>query len=378
MDPESVQIDPFRHVGTKPLGKGNSEVWQVESKHDGQVYARKEFKSNGNNENGIRGKIKEEVENISRCRHHHVIEFWGSHHVTSTGMFGILLRPVAHMSLKQFFDRFSLLKNDQPERLQARKTMCRWPPCLFYALAYIHDRGVRHKDIKPENILIKDDQVYFADFGTSKNFCDSTTSKTGESNLHTWRYVAPEIDQGERRGRAADVWALGCCVLQICTLATGQNSIADLDDHLRRDGGGQSPPFCQSPYQVLDWILLLGASGQGEDVEFERNVQKMLQLTFLMLDPNPSKRVTAQQLVDMLAQLRSKYFNPIKQLACDRCRDISGVPLHNMPLHSVFKEADNGGMYTPSHADLQSDTQNLWEEVKRRWLQSHIWWNLRP
>ncbi|KAI2469165.1 kinase-like protein [Annulohypoxylon bovei var. microspora] len=364
---ESIEIDPFQHVETEPLGRGNSEVWKVQHEHDRNLYARKEFKGSREDDEDLKRKIRKEIDIIVKSQHHHVVEFCGSHHITSTNLFGILLRPIADMSLEQFFVRFVGLGNEEPKRQEVCRTMCQWPACLFHALGCLHDAGIRHKDIKPSNILIKDDRVFLTDFGISRDFRDSTTSKTQDPKVANT--PPPEIDNDQPRGRAADVWSLGCTVLEICTLATGQNSIVNLNEHLHQAYGGSRPSFCQSPYLVLDWImLLLGAPGQ--DSIIGPNIQKMLQLTFLMLDPNPRRRITARQLVDMLVQQGSKYFNPIKHLACGKCQHTFSVPSHNMPLHSVFKEEDGGGIYLPSTTLLSAETRDLWEEVKRRWLKS--------
>jgi serine/threonine protein kinase len=39
--------------------------------------------------------------------------------------------------------------------------------CLANALHYVRSMKIRHRDVKPENILVKSDQVYLTDFGTS-------------------------------------------------------------------------------------------------------------------------------------------------------------------------------------------------------------------
>ncbi|KAI1441660.1 kinase-like protein [Annulohypoxylon stygium] len=373
---ETFTDDPFQYLDKEPLGKSNSVVWKVAREPGGTVYARKEFLAPKCEDKERIDKIRKEIRNMAKVKHHHIVELCGTHYIKNTQTVGLLLLPVADMNLTEFFHRLDRKQyNTSDQELKARMTMCQWPPCLFQAMDYLHDAGLRHKDIKPSNILIKGDSVYLADFGISNNFRDATTSKTeGQPGANTKRYIAPEIYNELPRGRASDIWALGCTVLEICTVASGQNTIGDLTDHLRQ--GQTHPPtsFCRSPYLVFDWIFMLLAC-PGKDDWCKRRIQKMLQLAFLMLDPNPHTRISARQLVDLLNKRGSNNFHSIGKLACEECKRTSHVPLHNFPLHSVFKEDENGGTYVPMRKQISRETHDLWEEVKRRWLESHIWWN---
>ncbi|KAI1385243.1 kinase-like protein [Hypoxylon trugodes] len=370
MQLESLDTDPFERVDKAPLGKANSEVWKVKHKGNGEVYARKEFSLRVPNRDQRVKDVKKEISIMDKLKHRHIVQIHGSHYIGSDGMIGILLRPIADMSLTGWFDYMGELQRDgnDTDRLEARNVMCQWPSCLFHALDYLHNLGIRHKDIKPSNILIKDDHVYLADFGISRNFRDATTSKTkGPLGGMTERYISPEANDELPRGRAADVWALGCTVLEICTVASGQSTIQDLNQHLLRNEKGLPPPFCQSPYLVFDWIWLLLVSLVGEP-PLKQHIQKMLQLAFLMLDPNPGERITARQLLDLLNQLGQGSFHSIAELYCDGCKRKSCVPMHNTQPHSVFKKSEDEDVYIPSRLDLSAETPNLWEEIKQRWL----------
>ena len=77
--------------------------------------------------------------------------------------------------------------------------------CLANALQYIHSIKVRHRDIKPHNILVKGDRVFLTDFGIALDWEELSRSTTTADSAKTWLYAAPEVAKYEKRNTAAEV-----------------------------------------------------------------------------------------------------------------------------------------------------------------------------
>ena len=160
-------------------------------------------------------------------------------------------------------------------------------------IATLHSNGYMHRDIKPQNILIKKDGdnviARVCDFGTARPDCNSTSILTGGPGTEYYR--APEtenIKEGQhfpKYGTSSDVWSLGITFLE---LILGMRF--DCNEILRGNA--------RDKFLLSICLNAVGATTEQRD--------RLLHLLDSMTKTDPDERITAQSI------LEHPFFNEIE------------------------------------------------------------------
>jgi serine/threonine protein kinase len=258
-----------------------------------------------------------EMEILKKLSHTHMIKLIGTY--THRQCLGLLLEPVARLDLHSLFDDIEAYWSSNSTPLQHKRlvdvyfyghssTVHKASPiyfqigCLVSAVAYLHDQKIRHKDLKPSNILLTPTSLILSDFGSATDFSLLSQSAT-DNERGTPKYFAPEVcvfsgppeimltimqvAEWEPNGRAADIFSLGCILLEILTL--DQEGTLD---RLRAARSTKNTAYYANLDRVNDWIPL------RDDVSpIDYNLIKEIRA---MLSHNPDQRPSAQSLLERL------------------------------------------------------------------------------
>ncbi|TKW55818.1 putative 3-phosphoinositide-dependent protein kinase 2 [Colletotrichum tanaceti] len=202
------------------LGRGRfAVVDRVRSWRTAQTYARKQIRRGESvlDDKTQLAAFEREMASLKTLSHRHVVRLVGSY--TDPAHLGLIMTPVADVDLHDHLRRCEAKPDGRTAMLR------NFFGCLATALAYVHAKKIRHKDIKPKNILVKGDQVFLADFGTSRICLDGNLTTNGVSKEGTSRYWAPEVGDNANRNRSSDVWSLGCVFLEMATTLFGRTQL---------------------------------------------------------------------------------------------------------------------------------------------------------
>ncbi|KAM0429619.1 hypothetical protein ACHAPT_006223 [Fusarium lateritium] len=214
---QNMEDTPYDQNVATSVSKGSfALVRKVKYKRTGEDLAMKTFFKESD-----RVQIFREIGVLEVCDHPNILKLVEAFTVATEDdddTINIVMSPWAPFTLQKFLEtsddkRRAQCPWFQPGSPQSELCIYRIMQQLADAVAYLHHRLIKHKDIKPDNILLYEPgsippRAIVADVGVSKVLVHGGSTKYNDCS---YPYLAPEQVAERESSLRADVWQLGCC-----------------------------------------------------------------------------------------------------------------------------------------------------------------------
>ena len=175
-----------------------------------------------------RARLEREAQAVAKLRHENILEIFDYSGAGSASSY-IVTEFIDGQTLKQYLTGHPLGFSELAALISVE---------VCHALGHAHAVGVIHRDVKPENVMIrKDGLIKLMDFGIAQVLDFQRMTVTGQL-LGSPAYMAPEIIEGKPLDFRTDVFSVG---IMLYLLATGELPFAGKNPHevLRRIAEGK-------------------------------------------------------------------------------------------------------------------------------------------
>nr|VTP02778.1 Serine/threonine-protein kinase PknD [Mycobacterium riyadhense] len=203
-DGEGTPFGRYRLV--ELLGRGGmGEVWRAYDTLIGRTVALKVLPANYADDPEYRERFRREAHKAASLNQRHVVAIFEIGEVD--GRLFVTMPVIKGRDLQTVLGAGPL----QPQRAVGIVEQ------VAEALAAAHAEGLVHRDVKPSNILLtEDDFTYLIDFGIARAAGETGLTSTGVT-VGTWGYMAPERFRDGQIEPSSDIYALTCVLYQCLT-----------------------------------------------------------------------------------------------------------------------------------------------------------------
>lgn len=284
-------VDGGRYQVERRLGSGGfGVVYEVLHTLVGQRRAMKVMDQKLVGQADIQRRFIDEWDILDKLEHPHIVRCFEIGILPETRQPFMLLELIRGQSL---FDVIWPPSVNHPRRMSPAQA-ARMGLQVASALAHAHSRGLLHRDLKPDNVLLVVDEqgtqsIKVIDFGIAKILGTATVDRKTSRVVGTPEYMAPEqFNPGQELDGRLDLWQLGA-VMFFCITGWPPYTAADDDplgvyrQMLERKGPGPLPSQSHSPmaeFPGLDKLVarLLASSPKDRPADANAAVQELTAL----------------------------------------------------------------------------------------------------
>lgn len=237
-----------RYEITELIGVGGmANVYRGRDIMENRVVAVKILKSEySENEEFVR-RFRNESKAIAVLSHPNIVKIYDVGYENSIQY--IVMEHIDGITLKEYIEQQGKLK---------------WRDCVHFtiqilrALQLAHDKGIVHRDIKPQNVmLLSDGSIKVMDFGIAR-FSREVEANLGEKTMGSVHYVSPEQARGARTDERSDIYSVGVMMYEMLTGVKPFDGDTPVAVALKHMNESPIPPTEHNPelYSGLEEIIL--------------------------------------------------------------------------------------------------------------------------
>lgn len=183
---------------------GMSVVYKAYDNVDDRIVAVKILKEEFLNNDDFKRRFKNESKAIALLSHENIVKVYDVNFGEKLQY--IVMEYIDGITLKEFINKQGSIT---------------WNDALFFmtqilrAVQHAHDKGIVHRDIKPQNIiLLPNGNLKVTDFGIAR-FSRSDTKTLTEQAIGSVHYISPEQAKGEYTDEKADIYSIGVVLYEM-------------------------------------------------------------------------------------------------------------------------------------------------------------------
>lgn len=265
-----------RYEITEQIGTGGmSDVYKAEDLVDHRTVAVKILKDEFSENDDFLRRFRNESKAIAVLSHPNIVKIYDVGLEDDVKF--IVMEYIDGITLKDFIEQQGVL---------------RWKDALFFitqilrALQSAHDKGIVHRDIKPQNImLLEDGTIKVMDFGIAR-FSRVDGKTLSDKTVGSVHYISPEQARGDMTDERSDIYSVGVMLYEMVTGKKpydGDTPVAIALKHMQED--------CVAPREIMSSVpealeeIVLHAMEKDPARRYQSAAQMINDIDTFKLDP---------------------------------------------------------------------------------------------
>ena len=197
-----------RYEVSELLGEGGmAVVYKAFDPMENRVVAIKILKEEFVANEEFRRRFKNESKAIAILSHPNIVKVYDV--FFSDNLQYIVMEYIEGITLKDYIKQ---------QKIVGWKEAVHFTTQILRALQHAHDKGIVHRDIKPQNIMVlQNGNIKVADFGIARFSRGETTTITENGAIGSVHYISPEQARGELTDAQADIYSVGVVLYEMIT-----------------------------------------------------------------------------------------------------------------------------------------------------------------